>query len=53
MEISVEVLMQKFGVDPKAAQCWFSSATGGFSQSKERRMSDEKVSLIGKPVRKV
>jgi hypothetical protein len=29
VEISEEVLMQKFGVDRKTAQYWVSSATGG------------------------
>jgi uncharacterized protein YcgI (DUF1989 family) len=29
VEISEEVLMQKFGIDRKTAQYWVSSATGG------------------------
>ena len=45
VENSAEVLVQEFGVDRKVAQYWVSSATG------ERQMSDEKESLIGRPVR--
>jgi hypothetical protein len=29
IEISEEVLMQKFGIDRETAQYWVSSATGG------------------------